>query len=162
MQGINFPQGCQIVEGYTPAIGTTAAMVADYISVKNALRVWCVIMYNQGDATDITWKVERATAVANTGHAALAEAVPIWSNLDCATSDLLVKRTAAVTYASGAGQTHKIIIFEIDPASLGSTYDVIAVSSTTAIAVTSTVAMFYIIEPRYAGAVANIPSYIVD
>lgn len=162
MQGINFPQGCQIVEGYTPSIGTTAAMVADYISVKNMQKVWCVIMYNQGDATDITWKVERATAVANTGHAALANTVPVWSNLDCATSDLLVRRTDAVTYASGTGQTHKIIVFEISPDNLGSTYDVIAVSSTTAIAVTSTVAMYYIVEPRYQSAVINIPSYIVD
>jgi hypothetical protein len=162
MSGIQFPQNCQIVQGLSPQVGAGAAVVADYISVKNAQKVWCVIQYNQADGNAITWKVERATAVDGTGHVALANVVPIWSNLDTDTSDLLVKRTAAITYATDAGATDKIVIFEIDPTNLGSTYDVIAVSSTTVIAVGQYVSMFYIIEPRYGGSVANIPSYITD
>jgi hypothetical protein len=162
MHGINFPQGCQIVEAIPAQVGAGAAVTGDYISVKNIQRVWCVIQYSQADANAITWKVERATAVAGTGHAALGTSVPIWSNLDTATSDLLVKRTAAVTYATDAGATNKIVVFEIDPASLGSTYDVIAVSSTTVIAAGQYVSGFYIIEPRYQSAVINIPSYIID
>ena len=162
MQGIQFPQNCQIVLGLTPTEGAGAALCADYISVKNAQKVWCVIQYAQADANAITWKVERATSVTPTGNVALTNTVPIWSNLDCATSDLMVRRTDAITYASGAGPADKIIVFEIDPANLGGSYDVIAVSSTTVIAADQYVSMFYLIEPRYASAVAHVPTYLTD
>lgn len=145
----NIPEGLLPVEGLAPQVGAAAAVTGDYISLKNAQMAWVVIHYNQGDATDITWHVNRATAVAPTGAAVLANVVPIYSNLDCATSNTLVKRTSAVNYASGTGQTHKIIVFQIDPASLGSTYDVIAGASTTAIAATSTVSIMYYVMPRY-------------
>ena len=56
----------------------------------------------------------------------MTETMRIWSNLACATTDLFVERTAAVNYASGAAQTHKIIIFEVDPDSLTDTFDCIA------------------------------------
>lgn len=156
------PEGAFLVEGLTPQIGAAAAVTGDYISLKNAQMAWVVIMYNQGDATDITWHVNRATAVAPTGAAVLANVVPIWSNLACATNDTLVRRTDAVNYASGTGQTHKIIVFQIDPANLGSTYDVICGASTTAIAATSTVSILYVIKPKFGSKVADQLSFVTD
>lgn len=145
----SIPEGCIPVSGLAPQVGAAGAVTGDYISLKNAHKAWLVIHYTQGDATDITWHVNRATAVAPTGAVALANVVPIYSNLDCATSNTLVKRTSAINYASGAGQATKIIVFEIDPADLGSTYDVVAAASTTNIAATSAVSMMYYIQPRY-------------
>lgn len=146
----SIPEGVIPVSGLGPQVGAAAAVTGDYISLKNAQKAWIVIHYVQGDATDITWHVNRATAVAPTGATTLAAAntVPIYSNLACATSNTLVKRTPAINYASGTGQATKIIIFEIDPASLGDTYDCVAGASTTAIAATSAVSIMYYILPR--------------
>jgi len=156
------PEDVKIVEGLAPQVGAAAAVTGDYVSLKNIHKAYVVIHYFQGDATDITWHVKRATAVAPTGAIAVTETLNIWSNLDCATLDLLVKRTAAINYASGAGQTHKQIIFEVDPAALAAGFDCIAGCSTTAIAATSAVEIMYYLVPRYQGGVANQPSVITD
>jgi hypothetical protein len=166
MIGFSFPENCQIVEALTPQIGAAGAVTGDYISLKNVQRAWVVIMYNQGDATSITWHVNRSPLVSGVGAVVTTALMPIWSDLDCATSDLMVARTAAVNYASGTGATHKIVIFEVDPTDLGILagvpYDCIAGASTTAVAATSTVSMLYVLEPRYQSAVINQPSVIVD
>lgn len=156
------PEGVKIVEGYAPAIGGAAAITGDYVSLKGYHKAYVVIHYNQGDATDITWNVTRATNVSAGSAAVMTETMRIWSNLACATSDLLVERTAAVNYASGAAQTHKQIIFEIDPDALTDTFDCIAGASTTAIAATSTVEIMYYLIPRYAGRVLTQPTAITD
>lgn len=156
------PEDLKIVEGLAPQVGAAAAVTGDYVSLKTCHKAYVVIHYNQGDATDVTWHVKRATAVAPTGAIAVTEALNIWSNLDCATSDLLVKRTAAINYASGAGATHKQVILEVDPAALAVGFDCIAGCSTTAIAATSWVQIMYYLVPRYRSGVANQPSAIVD
>jgi len=158
----SLPENLKVIEALAPQVGAAAAVTGDYISVKNYHKVYGVIHYAQGDATDITWAWLRATAVAPTGSAAVANVCRIWSDLDCATSDLLVERTAAINYASGAGLTHKLIVVEFDCADLGAGYDVIALSSTTAIAATSYVSMMYYGVPRVASRVLTQPSGIID
>ena len=156
------PENVKIVEGLAPQIGAAAAVTGDYVSLKGYHKAYVVIHYNQGDATDITWNVTRATAVLPSAAAVMTELMRIWSNLACATSDLFVERTAAVNYATGATQVHKIVVFEVDPDALTDTFDCIAGASTTAIAATSTVSMLYILIPRYAGRVLTSPSAIID
>jgi len=156
------PENVKIVEGLAPQIGAAAAVTSDYVSLKGYHKAYVVIHYNQGDATDITWNVTRATNVSAGSAAVMTETMRIWSNLACATNDTLVERTAAVNYASGAAQTHKIIVFEVDPDSLTDTFDCIAGASTTAIAVTSTVAITYYLIPRYAGRVLTSPTAVTD
>jgi len=136
--------------------------VGDYISCKNAHKVWCVILYNQADANPITFGVNEATAVLPAGAVPIVATMPIWSNLACGTSDLLVRQANAATYASGAGIATKMIIFQVDPSILSAGFDCIAVRSDTNIAAAQYVAYFYVIEPRYAAPVAQIPSYIID
>ncbi|MBM3187092.1 MAG: hypothetical protein FJZ90_00030 [Chloroflexi bacterium] len=157
----------KVVEGLVPQIGGAAPVTSDYVSCKNLQKLFAVIHYNQGDATDVTWRVLRDISVAGGASVAIANVVPIWSNLNCAASDTLVRRTNAVNYASGVAQTHKIIVFQIDPAALGLTaggvpYDCIAVGSVGNIAATSTVEIMFYGLPRYPGPVAMQPSIIID
>ena len=161
MANFEFPENCKIVEAIPGQVGAAAAITGDWISLKNAHRAWAVISYNQNDANAITWRIDRATDVAGTGNVVSAQLHKIWSNLTPATSDLLVERTPAVNYASDAGVTDKMIIFEIDPADMGA-FDCIRVSSVTVIAVAQWLSAIYIIQPRYQSAVINQPSIIID
>jgi hypothetical protein len=162
MARFSLPEDVKMVEGLAPQIGTAAAVTGDYVTLKDCSRAYVVIHYNQGDGTAITWNVTRATNVSAGSAAVMTETMRIWSNLDCAASDLLVEQAAAVNYASGTGQKHKQIIFEVDPDSLTATFNCIAGASTTNIAATSTVEMTYYLAPRYHSRVLTQPTAIVD
>jgi len=158
----SLPENCKIVNGYGPLVGSAAAVTGDYVSLKNYIKAYVVIKYYQADGNAITWNVTRATDVTPTGAVVMTETMRIWSNLACATNDLLVERTAAVNYASGAGAATKLIIFEVDPASLTDTFDCIAGASTTAIAAAQYVNIDYYLVPRYPGRVLTAPTAITD
>lgn len=151
-----------MVVGLPPTVGAGATIVGDYISVKNAHKVWCIVLYNQDDANSITFGVNEATGVTPAGVAAITETMPIYANLATGTSDRLVEQTAAATFASGVAVADKMIVFEVDPSILSAGCDCIALRSDTNIAAVQWVAYIYLIEPRYAGPVAQIPSYIID
>lgn len=157
---LQIPEGCFLVDGYAPRVGGAAAVTGDYISLKNADMAWVVFHYFQADANAITFSVLRSTVVAS-GGVALANAVPIWSNLDCATSNTLVRQTDAISYAAGAGPASKLVIFQIDPASLGGAYDTICGYST-AIAALQYLSILYIVKPKYLLRVADQFSFITD
>ena len=76
------------------------------------------VAITQGNAATIALTIEQASAVAGTGSKAITTTVPIWSNLDTAASDTLVRRTDAVSYTTDAGVKNKMVIFQIDPAQL--------------------------------------------
>jgi hypothetical protein len=158
----SFPENCKIVSGLAPVVGAAGAVTGDYVNLKNCHKAWVVIYYKQADGNAITWHIKRATAVAPTGAIAVTETLRIWSNLDCATSDLLVERTAAINYASGAGAADKMIVFEVDPAALAAGFDCIAGCSTTAIAAAQYPAILYVLQPRYPSQVANQPTALTD
>jgi hypothetical protein len=157
------PENLRVVSGLWPQVGAAAAVVGDYISLKNAQMCWAVIHYHQADATQITFIVNRATAVAPTGAVVITNVVPIWANEDCVASDTLVRQTDAVNFQGDANTPKdKLVIFQIDPASLGSTYDCIAVGTSTAIAATSWIEITYYIQPRVEANVANQQAFITD
>ena len=165
--GFSLSESLKVVEGLVPQVGAAAAVTSDYICVKNVQKLFAVVHYNQGDATNHVWRVLRATDVTPTGAVVIANAVQIWSNLDCATSDTLVKRTDAINYTSGVGQTHKVVIFEIDPITLGDNgagldYTCVTVGSTAAVAATSWVEVMFYAVPRYAGPADMQPTLITD
>jgi len=138
-----------IVEALVPQTGGTNT--GDYISLKNVIKAFVVVHLDQGDADTAVITIEEATAVAGTSHTAITNVVPIWSNLDCADSDVLVSRTAAVSYETDAGVKHKIVIFQIDPAILSDGFDCIMVK--VVVGAASKVSAQYILEQRYSGAV---------
>lgn len=89
------------------------AITGDYISMKKTDHVTIEVMLAQGHATPPAFTIYQATAVAGTGAKAIANAVDIYTVLDAAATDLLVKQTSAVGYTPDAGLKNKIILFEI-------------------------------------------------
>jgi hypothetical protein len=98
---IHLPEQFKIVEALTNATDA-AGRTGDYVSLKNAVMCWVVFYVTQGNAATIAVSLQQASAVAGTGTKVLTNAVPIWSNLDTATSDTLVRRTDAVNYTTDA------------------------------------------------------------
>ena len=160
--GFSFPENCKIIEGLSPRIGTTVAMTGDYISVKNYNKVYVLIHYQCVDATAEVFGVMKSPLVSGVGAIPTTELWRIWSNLDCATADPLVERTAATSYAIDAVAGHKIIVFEVDPAALTAGYDCIAGYTLSGLAVTETISMLYICVPRYPGRALTQPVAITD
>jgi len=154
------PENLKIVELLAPATDA-AGRTSDYASLKNALMAWIVLHITQGNAATIAITVEQSSAVAGTGHKAITNVVPIWSNLDCAASDTLVRRTDAVSYTTDAGVKHKQVIFQIDPAGLdvANGFDVISVITGASDVANLTSAQLYILE-RYQAATP--PAAITD
>ena len=110
---ITLPQTFKTVEILAPATDA-AGRTGSYISLKNARRCTFVFHVTQGNAATILISLLQATAVAGTGSKVFTATVPVWSNLDEAATDTLVRRTDAVNYTTDAGVKHKCVIFQID------------------------------------------------
>lgn len=89
-----------------------------FISLKNANKVTLVAHIAQGHASTVLLEVLQASAVANTGVKAIANAVPIWQCYDTPNSDTFTKQTDAVNFTTNAGTVDKIVVFQVDPAVL--------------------------------------------
>ena len=163
MATFSLPENCRIIEGLSPRVGGAGGSVLGaYISVKQYEKVYIVIHYAEVDGTSEVFGVMKSPLISGVGGIPTTELWRIWSNLDCAASDLLVERTAATSYAIGTGTTHKIIVFEVDPAALSEGYDCIAGYGLSGIAATETYSMLYFGVPRYAGRVLTAPTALTD
>jgi|LSQX01.2.fsa_nt_gb hypothetical protein len=137
----------KIVEAITPQAG--GAITGDYISLKNAVKAWVVVHINQANAAVVAITIEQATAVNGAGSTPITNVVPIWANEDCETSDTLVRQTDAVGFTTSAAVKHKVVIFQVDPASLSlADGDCITVKTAASNAANITSAMYFI-ESRY-------------
>jgi hypothetical protein len=158
---ITLPSSFKIVEILAPATdagGRTGA----YVSLKNVRRATIVFHVTQAAANTILLTLLQATAVAATGEKAITNAVPIWSNLDEAATDTLVRRTDAKTYTTDAGTKHKCVVFQIDPAlcmDVANAFDCITISTGASSASNLTEARAYL-EMDYEQATP--PSAILD
>jgi len=154
------PENAKIIEAITPQAG--AAITGDYVSLKNCNKASVVVHVAQGAADVMAISIEQATVVAGTDSKVITNVVPIWSNLDCAATDTLVRRTDAVNYSLDAGVKHKMVVFQIDPASLDidNGFDCITVKTAASNAANITSAAYYLCGLRYAGATP--PSAILD
>ena len=119
------PEHLKIVDGSTGPVTTNGGVTCDYISVKDALKVWIVAKFHQAASHATTVQPQMATAVAPTGATSITYSAKWWKNADVSSSDTLTAQTAATSGACTAGTTDQIIVFEIDPMQIGSTYDVI-------------------------------------
>jgi len=150
------------VQGGGPAAG---AIAGDYVSLKNCHRFYAIVSGTKGDGTAITLTPQRATDVAGTNVGALGATVQIWSNADTATTDTLVRQANALNFATAADANPLMVVFQIDPASLGETgggvpYDVVRVNKTTAGHANDRFSIVYLLDMRYEQATP--PSAIVD
>jgi hypothetical protein len=112
--GISLPQSYKTVEILAPATDA-AGRTGAYVSLKNCRKAFIAFHVTQGNAATILISLLQATTVAGGGSKVTTVASPIWSNLDEAATDTLVRRTDAVNYTTDAGVKHKFVLFEIDP-----------------------------------------------
>lgn len=153
-------QNAKIVEAITPQAG--AAITGDYVSLKNYGKAYVIVHVAQGAADVMAISIEQATVVAGTDSKVITNVVPIWSNLDCAASDTLVERTAAVNYSLDVGLKHKTVVFEIDPALLdvAHDFDCICVKTGASNAANITSALYILTDAKYSQATP--PAAITD
>jgi hypothetical protein len=140
----------QVVKAIAPIAGGSAR-TGTYISLKNVVK--CLVVCELAMATTDTCAIviNQATAVAPVGATPITQVVPIWSNLDCSTSNTLTARTAAVNYTTDAVAKNKIVVFQIDPNHLDSGYDCIGVVMGSSNA-SNFYSAIYLVEMRYSGA----------
>jgi hypothetical protein len=162
MGDLGFMEYYKVISGLTPTIGTGALLQGDYISLKNAQMAWVIFHFWSANGTAEVFSVYKASDVAKTGETQITNVVPIWRNAACATSDVNVRMTDAVQQAVAATATDQLVIFQIDPASLGTTFDCISGYTTSTIAANDILEILYVVKPRYAGVDANVPSVIID
>ena len=157
------PEGLFPVVAISPKI-TNGASTGDYISLKNAEMCWVVLQFQNATAATDATTIEMATDVAGTGTTAITNVVPIWYGVVSTASTQLTRQTDAVSYTTADVTGSKVMIFQIDPASLGSTYDCITVKVADSTHATNYVAAMYWIKPRYESKVASMTAteYIVD
>jgi len=143
-------------------VSNAGGLTSDYVSLKNAQMAWVDVHLSQtvGHATAFT--IERATHVAGTGHVAIANVVPIWYGNVSTTSNALARQTDAVGFTMDVGVTGSVrIIFQIDPASLGSTYDVISFVSA-ASGQANLISVTCWVQPKFSVKTGDQLSYITD
>lgn len=157
---VTLPEKYKAVAALNPATDA-AGRTGAYVSLKNVNMAYIVCHITQGNAATIAISINQATAVAGTGAKAITVSVPIWSNLDVSASDALVRRTDAVSYTTDAGVKNKIVIFQIDPATLdvANGFDCIAVV-TGASNVANITQGVYLLDERYKQATP--PTAIAD
>ena len=151
------PEGLKPIQAIVPQAG--GAITGDYINLAQVEKLWIIVQQAGAAANTMAITIEKATGDA-AGNIAITEAVPIWSDLDTPTSDLLVKRTDAVSYTTDAGVTAKLIVFEINPDKLGATYTWIVVKTGASAAANITSAL-YLAKLKYESAVINQASLLV-
>ncbi|HEY0528941.1 MAG TPA: hypothetical protein VGD02_08930 [Gemmatimonadaceae bacterium] len=158
-KAFSLPQQAQIVSVLGPATDA-AGRTGAWFSLKNALKAYIVFHVVQGNAATILVSLLQASAVAGTGSKALVG--KIWSDLDTATSDLLAAQTDASSYTTDAALKTKIVVFEVDPASLdvANAFNTVTISTGASNVANVTSAIAYVIPARYSG--APMPSAIVD
>jgi len=146
----SLPQACKVTDALAPATDA-AGRSSLYITTKYCHKAYAVFHITQGNAATILLTVNQATTIAGAGTKVLANAVPIWSNLDTVAAEALVKQTDAVNYTTDAGVKNKIVIFEIDPAKLdvAGGFDCINVSTGASNVANITQCMWYLVPARY-------------
>jgi hypothetical protein len=160
MAFLTVPEKYKMVAALNPATDA-AGRTGAYVSLKNVNLAFVVVHITQGNAATIALTIEQATAVAGTSSKAITVSVPIWSNLDVSASDALVRRTDAVSYTTDAGVKNKIVVFQIDPATLdiANGFDCIVVK-TGASNVANITQAVYLLDERYQQATP--PTAIAD
>lgn len=158
---ITIPQQMKVVEALAPA-ADAAGRSSDIVSLKNAGKVTIIATLTQGNAATVALTLMQAQDIAGTGAKALANTVPIWSNLDTAASDTLVRRPDAVSLTTDAGVKNKIVIFDVDASQLdvNNGFDCIYLTTGASNAANITQALFLLSDLRFGQATP--PSAIID
>lgn len=112
----------KVVNGTTP-VTTNGGVDSDYVSLKNVNKLFIVAKLTQAVGHATTLAPYQATAVAGTSAKVLSNNCEILANEDVSASDTNTRQTAAKNYSVTNDIKNKIVIFEIDPATLDTAND---------------------------------------
>jgi hypothetical protein len=166
----NIPEGAHLVDALGGCITLNGGWDSTpFVSLKNVHMAWLVLQIT--DATSFAFvltplKSALVSGATPVGLTATTEVVNIWSNEATATSDKLVKQTSAIAYTCTADATKKMVIFQIDPANLGSLagvpYDCVGLRTGAGGGATDFISGVWILQYRYPGPVVSQPSAVTD
>lgn len=149
MAALTLPEKFKIVDGSAGAVTTNGAVTCDYVSLKNAHKVWILASFNQAVGHATTVQPMMATTVAGAGATAITASVRWWMNAATATTDTLVRQTDGTIATLGAGIAAHQVIIEIDPAALAESYDVLGCVVSDSSQATNFVSVVYFLETQY-------------
>jgi len=158
MSNISLPTKFKIVQAFAPKT-TNAALSSQVITVKNAVKVWLVLHFTNAVGFASAPTLRQATDIA-AGTNAAGPTSRIWANEDAAATDTLVAQTAGALYTMAADIKLKMVVFEIDPASLTDGYDCLYCTIATSSQATNFVAGEWVIQTNFQQATP--PSAILD
>ena len=155
------PECFKVVTGTTP-VTTNGAVATDYVSCKDANMLYAVCHMTQAVGHATVLAPYQATDVSGTGAKVLGTAVPIWANEATGTNDTLVAQTAAVNYSVTADIANKMVIFQIDPASLdqANSFDCIKITASDSSQATNLISVVFYVDTAYKQATP--PTAITD
>lgn len=158
MANISLPTKFKIVTAFAPKT-TNAALTSQVVSLKHAVKAWLILSFTNAVGFASVPTIKQATDIA-AGTNAAGPTCRIWANEDVAATDTLVAQTAAASYTMAADVKNKLIVFEIDPASLTDTYDCVYCTIATSSQATDFVSGEWVLQTTYAQATP--PSAILD
>ena len=144
---LSLPQHLKIVQMLKPQT-TNGALTSQVISLKNAHKAWIVLEFTQAAGFASTPTLQQATSIA--------------AGTNKASSDTLVRKSDAASYAVAADVKNKQVVFEIDPTRLDGAngYDCIYLTMATSSQASNFVSATAYLDTRYKQATP--PSAIVD
>jgi len=156
------PETCKIVTLYGGATNGSITTMSDYISCKNALKVWIVGYAWGANASTFPLTMYEATTVAGGSSAIITATWPIWKVIATTATDALTRvaaDAALLTIDPDGTDSTMLFVFEWDPAKFSAGFDCLAVKGATGNAGDFCV-ILAIVQERYQQALA--PSAIVD
>lgn len=147
------PEEASIVDALPPA-ADAAGRNGAWVTLKNAYKAYIVAHIAQGNAATVELIVQQAQDVEGTNPKVITGNCRIWADLDTATSDALARQTDGVNFTTDAALKNKIVVIEIDPATLDNAngYDCIRVQTGASNAANITEATYILTPLRYKGA----------
>lgn len=112
------PEQLNIFHLLPPAADGGGRTSAFWATLKGATMAWIYCSITQGNAATILLTPLQATSVLGGGSKVLTVPCPIYVNLATAAAGVWTKATSAINYTTDAGVALKMIVFQIDPATL--------------------------------------------
>ncbi len=155
---LSLPTRFKIVTAFAPKT-TNAALTSQVVTLKNAIKAWLILNFTNAVGFASVPTIKQATDIA-AGTNAAGPTCRIWANEDVAATDTLVAQTAGASYTMAADVKNKLVIFEIDPATLTDTYDCVYCTIATSAQATDFVSGEWFIQTNFAQATP--PTAILD
>ena len=141
---------------------TNGGVDSDYVCLKNVNKLFVVVLLDQavGHATAIA--PYQASDVAATGAKVLTNVTRILANEATTVTDTLVAQTAAKNYSVTADIAEKMIVFEIDPATLdtANNFDCVKINIADSSQATNFATVLFVADMKYKQATP--PTIITD